>query len=866
MKDQSTNPSPPRWALWLLRRVCPHDLYEMIEGDLVEEFEDNVQTLGPARARRRFAWNAIKFIRPGIINRNNWKLQINNNLMLRHFLKVFIRTSARNAAFTFINISGLVIGLTCAIFVLLWVWDETHFDGQHVLASRIYQVKSFHQYPDGNFVQDATTGALAAGLREFPEVQHSGRMCYNASRVLIQNGERSFYEEGVFADTSMFNILTIPVVEGVIFSDNNSIMLSQKAAAKYFPGESAVGKSVRINADRDATVTGVFENIPPTSTHRADVIMPYTNYSMRDQYNEEWGAWTNDYTYLVVEPGTDIKALDEKIHKAFTVPKIWVRWDPNASLFLFPFTDSHLRNSFNNDGKQEGGRIVYVQIFGAVGIFILIVAVINFMNLATARSVNRAKEIGVRKVSGAIRFSLIRQFFSESLLLAMISLIVALITVQLTMPSFNSLTQKQLALDLADPVLIGLIILITVLTGLAAGSYPAFLLSGLKPVLILKGRFTGAGGKNIRRSLVVFQFAISTVLVVCALAANQQIRYMKNKDLGFDRNDILYFSATSNINRSIDAFKKAALENPKVISVSQGRNNPMQVFGGMVLSDNAWPGKTKDDDILFTWTQCDEDYLPMLGLQIIKGRNFSKENPGDSLNFIINEQAARQMKLTDPIGASLAAPHKGTIIGVVNDFHTDKLEFKMSPMIIAMTPKRDRMVFVKYEHGQAREVLDALQPIYKSIELDIPMEYKFMDAPFGDMYQNELLIEKLSMYFTLIAIFISCLGLFGLASFTAQTRTKEIGVRKVLGASVPQIVLMLGRDFLILISFALAIGLPVGWWGVDQFLDKYVYHTQISAWFFISIAIGLMGITFITVGYQSAKAAMTNPVKTLRSE
>jgi putative ABC transport system permease protein len=784
--------------------------------------------------------------------------------MIRHFFKMFLRSSLRNMGYTVINISGLAIGLAASILILLWVWDETHFDLQHSNRDRIYQVKSFHRYPDMNYADDATSGALAGGLKEFPEIQQVCRIAYfYQSRLLVQIGDKSIYESGLYADSSLFNIFTVKLLEGVKFHDNHSIVISQKLADKYFPNESAVGKALRINSTQDAVVTGVFEDQPAQSSLNFEFIMAYDNYAITDQYNQEWGAWSGGFTYVLLNDGADIKALDEKIQNKITEPKIWPRWDNTVSLFLFPFTDTRLRNNFDNDGNQSGGRIAYVNIFGGVAIFILLVAIINFMNLATARSVSRSKEIGVRKVSGAVRASLIRQFFSESVLLALTGLIVALIIVQVAIPAFNLLTHKNLAIDLK---LFPLILAITLITGLVAGSYPAFLLSSLKPIIVLKGKFTGTGGKNLRKSLVAFQFIISTVLIVCALVANQQMRYMKEKNPGFDRDNILYFEASDNINKNIDAFKKSALENHKIVSVAQGRDNPMQVFGGMDLADNAWPGKTKEDAILFTWTQCDEDFLPTLGLEIVKGRNFSKENPGDSLNYIINEEAAKQMRLTRPVGARLKAPREGTIIGVVKDFNSAKLQFKIAPTIIAMTPKRDRMVFVKYEAGQSQEALASLQTLYKTFEQEVPMQYKFMDAPFGEMYENEILIEKLSFYFTAIAIFISCLGLFGLASFTAETRTKEIGVRKVLGASVSQIVVLLCRDFVLLIAIALIVGLPLGWWGVEQFLDKYAYRIDISPWLFVSIVIGLIGTTFLTVTYQSAKAANTNPVKTLRSE
>lgn len=787
--------------------------------------------------------------------------------MLSHFLKLFVRTSARNFGYTFINISGLAIGLTASILIMLWVWDETHYDLQHEKRERIYQVKSFHKYPgQGNITIDATSGMLATGMRDFPEVEQSCRLSYNDSRVLMQNGENSFYEQGVFADTTIIDVFTIPILEGVPFHDENTVMLSQKLAHKYFPGQPAVGKVLRINAERDAVVSGVFKDVPSNSTQKYDFIMPYSVYAKTDQYNSEWGAWTGGFTYLLLREGTNTKSLDDKIKKTFTEPLVWKRWGDNVELFTFPFSDSRLRNNFNDDGLQQGGRISYVKIFGGVGFFILLVACINFMNLATARSVNRSKEIGVRKVSGAARLSLIRQFFSESILLAFVALIFAFVIVKSLLPAFNTLTGKTLEIDPGDPVFASGIVAITLLTGLVAGSYPAFLLSSLKPVVVLKGRFTGMGGKNIRKGLVVFQFGLSTVLIVCAMVAHQQVKYMKDKNLGFDRDNIFYFPASKSLDNRLDAFKDLALQDPSITSVAEADANPMQVFGGMVLSDDAWPGKTKDDNIMFVWMQCDADFLPILGLKMTAGRNFLNGNPGDSMNFIVNEEAVRKMKLKDPIGAKLKAPHEGTIVGVVSNFHTTKLNFEIQPAIIAMKPKQGPLVFVKYEAGRAQQALTSVEKIYRSFEPNIPMEFKFMDAPFGDMYENEILIEKLSLYFTIIAIFISCLGLFGLASFTAETRTKEIGVRKVLGASATQIVSLLGKDFLVLMSVALAIGLPLGWWGVAQFLEQYRYHTEISVWLFIGIILSMIGITLISVGYQSAKAAMTNPVRTLRSE
>jgi ABC-type antimicrobial peptide transport system permease subunit len=789
--------------------------------------------------------------------------------MVAHFLKIFLRSSTKRAGYTIINVSGLAIGLACSILILLWVWDETHFDSQHLRRDRVFQVMGKHTYPDGTFVDVGTSGRLAGGLREFPEVEQSCRLTFIGSRALFQHGEKSIFEQGVYADPSIFDIFTIPLVAGAAakaLADNNSIVISEKLAAKYFPGEDALDRVIKVNGETDFKVNGVFKDNPSNSSLRFDFIIPYPVYAMGDQYNEEWGAWTGGQTFVLLHPESDLAAITTKINKNITEPRIWPRWDSNVELFLFPLTDLRLRNNFNSDGVQEGGRIGYVRMFSLVGIFILAIACINFMNLATARSISRSKEIGVRKIAGAARRSLIGQFFSESILVSLIALGFSLVLVQLFLPAFNELTGKRVFIDYTNPVMVGTILSITLIAGLLAGSYPAFMLSSVKPVLALKGKFKGVGGAGIRKSLVTFQFALSTVLIFCAVMAHLQIQYMKNKDLGFDRENIVYFNATTQIDKNFDGFKNSALQNPSIVSIAQGAYNPMRIQNGMVLSDNAWPGKTKDDNIVFRWMQCDADYIPTLGLKIVAGRNFSKDNPGDSVNFIISEEAARQMKLSDPVGAKLKAPHEGTIIGVVKDFNSAKLEFQLGPVIMAMKPERATMVFVRYEAGKAQDVVQFVQGLYKKFEAEIPMEYSFMDAPFGEMYSEEILIEKLSIYFTAIAIFISCLGLFGLASFTAETRTKEIGVRKVLGASVGQIVTLLCRDFLLLIGLSLVIGLPIGWWGVDQFLSRYAFHTEMSTWVFVAIVAAMIGVTFISVGYQSAKAAVSNPVKTLRTE
>jgi predicted permease len=773
--------------------------------------------------------------------------------MMSHFLKMFFRASTRSAGHTIINVSGLAIGLASAIFIMLWVWDEIRYDSHHEKGDRIFQVMFQHTYPDGAFNDVATTGQLAGALRDFPEVEEACRFTYD--RVLLQAAGKSIYENGVYADAAMFRILTVPIVSGTASLDeSNSIILSARTAGKYFPGEDAIGKSIRVNGN-EFKITGVFRDNPSNSSYKFDFVLPYHIYAVTDPFNEEWGAFTGGNTLVLLHAGSDIAALTSKIGTTVVQPRIWPRWDDNVELFLFPLNGLRLYGDAN--------MIRYVRIFAIVGFFLLVIACINFMNLATARSVNRSKEIGVRKVAGAARRSLIGQFFSESLLISFIALGFALIIAQVLVPIFNSLTGKEVSLNFT---IIAMAVVITPITGLLAGIYPALLLSSVKPVLALKGRLKGVGGAGVRKGLVIFQFSMSTVLIVCAAMAHLQIRYIKNKDLGFDRDNIVYFSASKDLMKNYEPFRNAALENPSIISVAEGGYNPMRIQSGMVLDDTAWPGKTAEDNIVFQWMHIDADYLSTLGLKLIAGRNFSKANAADSLNFIINEEAARQMKLKDPIGARLRAPHNGTIIGVVKDFNSVSLQAPIQPIILAQTPKKEPRIFVRYEHGKAAEVIPFIQSLYQSFESEFPMIYHFMDEPFGEMYQNEILIEQLSMYFTFIAIIVSCLGLFGLASFTAESRTKEIGVRKVLGASASQIVTLLCRDFLLLILVSLVIGFPLGWWAVDMYLRTYAFHTDISPWVFVVILAGMAGITFISVGYQSAKAALTNPARTLRTE
>ena len=858
----------PNSALRFLRWFCPDHLYEEIEGDLIQKFERDAKHFSERKAKRRLLWNVVQFLRPGILLRNKFSVELNQFYMLSHFFKIFFRSSIKNATYSFINITGLAFGLAGSILILLWVIDEISFNNFHQDKDRIYQIMGNHTYPSGVDTQFSTPGPLAAGLKELPEVEESCRLIFFRGHVLFNYNDQSIYEEGIHADPTLFKIFTIPIIEGDRINpipDINSIALSKKLADKYFPGESAIGKVFRLNNNLDARVTAVFEDIPKNSSLAFTFVLPYEIHVKEEQYIHEWGAWVGGRTYVKLHKGVDKESVNKKIAELITKPKIWPRWDSNVELFLFPLTDWRLYDNFKN-GKQAGGRITYIIAFSIVAGFILLIACVNFMNLATARSMSRSKEIGIRKVVGAVRQSIVRQFMGESILISFISLFIGLLMVHLLLPWFNQLTGKQIVIDYLQPSIFGSLIGVTLFTGILAGSYPSIFLSSLQAIHVLKGKLPLLTGASIRKALVVFQFSISVTLIVGAIVVQQQIEYMRRKNLGFDKENAFYFNINAGLRKNIEAFRNKALQNPAIKNIALSDNNPMQVFGGIVLPDDAWPGKTKEDNLVFTWLKCDQHFLSAFDFTLVDGRNFSTEFPSDSSNFIITEEAVKRMKLTNPVGQELNASHKGHIIGVVKDFHSKGLQGQITPVIISMNPKNSNLLFVRYQPGLATEALKWVESLYKKFEPGFPMEYKFMDDEFGKIYESEIMVGKLSTYFTGMAIFISCLGLFGLASFTAEKRVKEIGIRKILGATVSQLVILLCRDFILLVGIALTIGLPLAWWGCQKFLQGYAFHTDLTISVFVVTGLAMIVIALITVSFQSAKAALSNPVKNLRTE
>jgi len=856
----------PDWFLRFLRWFCPPQLLEEIEGDLLQKYERDCKMLGEGRASRKLFWRALRFFRPGIVLRNKFLWKLNPFHMLPHFFKVFIRTSRKYAGYSLINMSGLAVGLACSLFAGLWILDELAFDRFHQDKERIFSIRTHATYGDGIFTFNNTPGPLAEGLKEFPEVEEACRSTFNG-RTLIANRDKSFFEAGIYADASLFRIFTLPLTEGEadhLLDDVNSIVLSETLAKKYFGNKPAIGNVLKVDNATDVRVTAVMQDLPPQSTLQFQFVLPYSLYAKSDPYNQEWGAWTGGDTYVKLRDGIETKSLEKKISAQLTHPKIWPRWGDNVELALFSLKDWRLRD-FEN-GKLSEGRSASLRAFGLVALFILLIASVNFMNLATARSINRAKEIGVRKVIGAVRSSLRWQFTGESILLSFASMLAGLGIVHLALPAFNALTDKKIFIDYGNPLVLLAVPGIALITGLLAGSYPAFFLSSLQAINVLKGKLSGTQGAGLRKTLVVFQFSLSVVLVISALVVYRQIDYMRNKNLGFDKENVFYFRASGKAGKNYDVLREELMSAPGIRSVSRASEEPMNIQQGLELADDAWRGKTKEDNIAFSWLFCDADFLKAFHFDLADGRNFSATNPADSNNFIISQEAARRMRIPQPVGEPLKVDRKGVIVGVVKNFNSLSLKLAMQPVIISMRPERASRIFIHYEKGQLSAVLNHAQAVYQKLEPDFPMEVTFLDDSFNKLYQDEILTGRLAACFTAIAVFISCLGLFGLSSFMAERRIREIGIRKILGATVSQLVSLLSRDFMILVAVALTVGFPIAWWACNLFLQKYAFRVDIGASTFVIAGVSLVTLSLMTVAWQSVRAALTNPVNNLRTE
>lgn len=787
--------------------------------------------------------------------------------MLRNFLTVALRNFLRQRLYSFINVVGLASGLVCTLFIFFWVNDEVRKDKFHHESEKVYRVVSNLEFNKGELLTWAITpGPLADVIRtNIPEVEIAVRTQDSGPALVSAEGKEGFMESGYFADPGFFDLFSFEIVEGKPTTDTadvSSIAISTNLADKLFAGQPAVGQTVRFNNQRDLTVAAVFREPGAESSLHFNYILPFEIYKRNRGDGFNWDNFDHPL-YLKLRDPAQAGAAMAKINEHMT--SLREGSTTGLEFYLQPFTDAYLYGQFK-DGRPVGGQIQYVRIFSMVAVFILVIACINFMNMATARAAMRAKEVGIRKVIGAQRRLLIFQFIGESTLISLIAMMIALVGVYLLLPLFNAIVSKHVAIDLSDPFFLVVVAGIVVVTGVAAGSYPAFFLSSYQPAQVLKGSsHTLLSGTFLRKTLVAFQFTLTIVLIASTLVVYRQISFIMNTDVGYNRESVLTFEVRGNLWNNFDVFRNELLASPAIHNVSRANNSVVQVQNQN--SSLIWPGKPDGSTVFFRTIVSDFEFPETLGLQLKEGRFFSREF-NDTSTFLISERAVEVMGLQDPVGTPLDQwGIKGTVVGVVKDFHGRSLHESLDPFVILQKADWAWRVFVRFEATRTQEALAHVESVYRKFVPQFPLSYTFLDEDFARLYTHEQIGASLALGFTLMAIIISALGLVGLAAYTAERRRKEIGIRKTLGAPVVRIVTMISADFAKLSLIAILIGCPVAYWLMESLvLSRYAYRTDFSWVLFLTTAGLAFLISLLTVIFQVVRAAMANPVDALRSE
>lgn len=804
--------------------------------------------------------------------------------MFKNYLLIAFRNAWRHKGYAFINLFGLSVGLACSFIILLWIEDETRVNRFHENQETLYQAMRHVRFSDGQvFTWGSVTQPMSLALeKEYPEIEHAEMLSW-PNEMILREGDQAFRQQGRYADSAFFEIFTYPFIIGdpvTALNDPSSIVITEALAEKYFGpdwrSQDILGKTFTVsdifvnNEVFDYKLTGVCENITKLSTLEFEFVLPTANFYKMNEWVAHWGN-SGMQMFVKTKAPLDLASFNEKVVDIINKNQEGA----NAEVFMKPLSDTHLYGRYEN-GVQAGGRIEYLRIFLIVAMFILVIASINFMNLATARSGQRAREIGVRKAVGANKGALFSQFMGESLIMSSMAMVVALGLVHAILPFFNDLTNKGITIDYGQPQYILGILGITLFMGLMSGLYPAIFLSSFETIQVLKGTLKrNLGAANLRRVLVVFQFSLSILLIIGTITVFRQVDYIRTKNLGLDRDNLVYFSWEGKIIENYDRFKRELKENPAIDNVTLSSQNPLSV--GNSTSDPTWEGKDPDADILFSVINTEYDFISTMkmafkedtvnGVNGIGSRDFSREFSTDSTAYIINERSAQVMGMKDPIGKTIDMwEQTGQIVGVVKDFHFSSFYETIDPLIIRFDPENTFMVGVRLAPGATQEGLAHLQEVYNRFNPEYPFKYHFLDDSYEEMYESEILIGKLANYFTIVAIIISCLGLFGLASFTAEQRTKELGIRKVLGASVSNLVMLLTRDFTWLVLIAFVIAAPVAFYFLNEWLSKFEFRISMGPGVFIGAAMLTLLIAWLTISYQSLRAATANPVESIRTE
>jgi putative ABC transport system permease protein len=786
--------------------------------------------------------------------------------MFKNYMKIAFRSLARNKGFSILNISGLAIGMASALIILLWVENEVGYDGFYTNSDRLYQAWNMGRGNEGINCWNVTPKVLGPALkRDYAEIEKSTRVGWDAT-ILFSVGDKKLNVKGTMVDPDFLTMFSFPFLKGDVntaLNRPNDLVITEKLSQRLFADREAIGQTVRIDNKYDFTVSAVMKDLPNNTQFDFDYLLPWSFMRTR---KEDDSSWENNSVrnYALLKPNTNITAVNQKI------ADIYIRHlgrGTTTKSFLYPVSRLRLYSSFEN-GKPAGGKIATVRVFVLIAAFILLIACINFMNMSTARSEKRAKEVGIRKVVGAQKFSLIAQFLGESVFISLLSGLLALVIVQFTLPPFNLLTSKQLVIGYDNIYFWFSFLGFILFTGLLAGSYPAFFLSSFRPVAVLKGTFKKAHALvTPRKALVVLQFTFAIVMIVCTFIIEQQIVYARERQAGYNKNNITYTFISGDIEKNYELIRNELIGKGIALSVTKTSAPLTQGWsdGGM-----EWPGKDPNDRTNFNFFHADDHLVATAGMQLLQGRDLDLKNyPTDSTALILNESAVRVMHLQHPIGQVLNANDEHWhVVGVIKDFIIQSPYDPTKPMVImGASSGWFNLIHVKLNgaHPTAQN-LAGMEKIFRQYNPDYPFEYHFIDEEYARKFSDEQTTGTLSGFFAGLTIFISCLGLFGLAAYMAENRIKEIGVRKVLGATIINIATLLSRDFIVLVFISILIATPIAWYSMSQWLDGYQYHIAITWWIFLAAGVIAILIALFTVSFQALKAAIANPVKSLRSE
>jgi putative ABC transport system permease protein len=792
--------------------------------------------------------------------------------MIRNFFKVAYRNLLRNKGFSAINITGLAVGMAAAILILLWIQDELSYDEFHKNKDRIYEVWNKVQLDDKLRCWNSVPAPLARALeKDLPEIERAVRV-ESDNEILLSVGDKKIIKSGNIVDTGFLQMFSFPMLKGnpsTALNDMHSVVLTEKTAKSLFGNEDAMGKIVKIDNKDNYIVTGILQDLPNNTRFYCEYLLPWSYIKYREGQDLGWGDNSTD-TYVMLKPNTNYASVASK------VKEIRYKYDNDAKKmkweqFIYPLKRWRLYSSFTNGVEDNGGRGAFVKLFGIIAGFILLIACINFMNLSTARSEKRAKEVGIRKVVGAQKSSLIGQFIGESVFLSLLAGIAAITIVQISLPGYNQLTEKNLFINIGNIntwiAFAGFILF----TGLLAGSYPAFFLSSFRPVKVLKGTFKKANALvTPRKVLVVLQFTFATILIICTIIVKRQIDYARDRQTGYNKDNLVYHFMTGDIPKNYALIKNELLSSGIAKSVTKTNSPLTQRWSDGWGQD--WEGKDPNDKTSFDRYLSDEGLGVTAGLQFIQGRDFDlKRFPTDSTGLIINESALKVMKFKDPIGKIVGdLGIKWHIVGVIKDFILTSPYEPTRPLLICgakSTFMSFNVVQIKLNGNNATaNNLKKAEAIFRKFNPEYPFDVKFVDEEYARKFENEQRQGTLAGLFAGLTIFISCLGLFGLATYMAENRIKEIGIRKVLGASVTGITTLLSKDFVILVIISFLIAAPLAWWGMYNWLQNYTIRVAIEWWVFALAGFLSVMIALLTVSYQSIRAAVANPAKSLRTE